>query len=493
VQACEDIAGRFVFGVAGRGSELRLMIGATDRFADSDCVACGACVELCPSGALSDRDRIGAEAPDSRVESVCGCCGGGCRIEVSQRAGRVLRGRGVPGAAANRGQLCAKGRYAHGWQSHPERLREPLVREGSPADPRWRAIAWPEATALAARRLREIRERFGADAPGAMTSSRSTNEASYLLQRLFRAELGSNHGARRAWRAARSSSPSTSPRPTRAASSAPRAIRTRSARSTRRRPCGCALRRRRLAAQRSLRERSALRPGIFRRLRLAVRDGRTAWKRGDRMPRGTRAARGARRGVRLPAPARREAILEAAIGAFSGGGYSATSMSAIARASRVTPIIVYRHFASKEALYRAALARAAQRFSALLAEQPDASGFGVGARSVLAAARGDPHGFRLLWRHAGREPRFAPREAALRERAIAGVRQALAARVPAPALDWSTHAVASFLVDAVLHWLDYGRPELDERFASATNAALRAGVKAWSKPAAPGRARGRSR
>ncbi len=186
----------------------------------------------------------------------------------------------------------------------------------------------------------------------------------------------------------------------------------------------------------------------------------------------------------MPAAARREAILEAAIGAFSGAGYSVTSMSAIARASRVTPIIVYRHFASKQELYRAALARASQRFAALLAAAPDAGGFGVGARSVLAAARSDPDGFRLLWKHAVREPRFAARAAALRERAIAELRRALAARVPESDLDWSSHAVASFLVDAVLNWLEYGTPALDERFAVATNAALRAGVQAWSKSAA---------
>lgn len=211
------------------------------------------------------------------------------------------------------------------------------------------------------------------------------------------------------------------------------------------------------------------------------------------MPRGTSSPRRAKRGVRMPAAARREAILEAAIGAFSRAGYSATSMTAIARASRVTPIIVYRHFASKEELYRAALARASQRFSELLAAAPDAGGFGVGARSVLAAARSDPDGFRLLWRHAAREPRFAARAAALRERAIAELRRPLAARVPEPDLDWSSHAVASFLVDAVLNWLDYGKPELDSRFAAATNAAMRAGVRAWAAPAGERVSRARRR
>ncbi len=193
LHACEDIAGRFVYGVVGRGPTTRLLIGTSDRFSDSDCVACGACVDLCPTGALSDCDRVAAEPPDTTQSSVCGYCGVGCRTRVSQRAGRVLRVAGVEDAAVNRGQLCAKGRYAHGWHSHPERLREPLLRAGPPEDPRWKPIPWPDAIALAATRLREIRDSSGPGALGALASSRSTNEAVYLLQKLFRAELGTNH------------------------------------------------------------------------------------------------------------------------------------------------------------------------------------------------------------------------------------------------------------------------------------------------------------
>jgi len=184
---------------------------------------------------------------------------------------------------------------------------------------------------------------------------------------------------------------------------------------------------------------------------------------------------------RLPREERREGILEGATAAFAAAGYAATSMADVAAAAGVTHLIVYRHFASKEDLYRATLQRACERMSAAFADEGDPEGFGVGARSVLWAARADPEGFRLLWRHCAREPRFASYAADLRERAIAAARDALAGRVPAESLEWAAHAVVGYLVEAVLTWLEYGDPARDERFVAATNQALRAGVRAWSQ------------
>jgi formate dehydrogenase alpha subunit len=193
VRACDEIQGQGVYDVAGRGAATRLIFGPGERFAESPCVACGACVDRCPTGALFDADREDAARAEAATESVCGYCGVGCRVRVETGGGRVLRVAGVAGAEVNRGHLCAKGRYAHGWQRSPERLTTPLLREGSVEDPRWRAIGWDEALALAASRLRAVRERHGPAALGALTSSRSTNEAAYLLQKLFRAVLGTNH------------------------------------------------------------------------------------------------------------------------------------------------------------------------------------------------------------------------------------------------------------------------------------------------------------
>ncbi len=201
LEVCEGVQGQFVFGMAGRGAGTRLVFGPGERFADSDCTACGACVEVCPSGALGDRDRQAAAAavelelglagpvPRATVESVCGYCGVGCRVRVETAGDRVTRIGGVAASAASLGHLCAKGRYAHGWQRSGDRLTRPLLRRNGRLAP----VSWEEAISWLARRLRRMAERHGPQALGVLTSSRSTNEAAYLLQKLFRTVLETNN------------------------------------------------------------------------------------------------------------------------------------------------------------------------------------------------------------------------------------------------------------------------------------------------------------
>lgn len=189
LHVCEEVQGQFAYGVAGRGAETRLVASPTERFADGDCVACGACVDVCPTGAISDRDRHDAPAPDAVVRSTCGYCGVGCQVEVGVAGGRVVRVSGARTASVNRGHLCQKGRYAHAWHHAADRLTHPHLRDGDT----FREVTWEEAIAFAARRLGEIRDRHGPGALGALTSSRSTNEACYLLQKLFRTLVGTNN------------------------------------------------------------------------------------------------------------------------------------------------------------------------------------------------------------------------------------------------------------------------------------------------------------
>ncbi len=155
-----------------------------------------------------------------------------------------------------------------------------------------------------------------------------------------------------------------------------------------------------------------------------------------------------------------------------------------AGASGITQLIIYRHFESKEALYRAALHRVSDRLSTEWTGISEHPGFGVGARTVLASARKDPLGFRLLWRHAAREPLFRSYASELTEQATGAVGASLQERVPQENLQWASHATVGYLVEAVLNWLEYGDPKRDALFVKATNAAMRAGIRVWTRETA---------
>lgn len=191
LHVCEDVQGQFVFGIGGRGNQVRLLFGTGEQFTESPCVSCGACVETCPTGALSDVDRVDqqSDAQSSTVRSVCGYCGVGCGVDVTTDGKFVKRISGTVKSPVNAGHLCAKGRYAHGWARSPERLTRPMVREQG----RLREISWPEAITWAADRLQDISRQHGGHALGVLTSSRSTNEAAYLLQKVFRSQLRTNN------------------------------------------------------------------------------------------------------------------------------------------------------------------------------------------------------------------------------------------------------------------------------------------------------------
>jgi formate dehydrogenase alpha subunit len=189
LNACEQIQGQFVYSISDRGPKSRLIFGAGASFADSPCVACGACVDRCPTGAITDRDRLDPTPADSVTQTVCGYCGVGCRLEVESAQGKVLRIDPVEDAVVNRGHLCVKGRYAHNYHHSSDRLTQPLKRVGEEFQP----ISWDEALDLIAEKLLKIKTDYGADALGAFTSSRSTNEAAYLLQKLFRSLIKTNN------------------------------------------------------------------------------------------------------------------------------------------------------------------------------------------------------------------------------------------------------------------------------------------------------------
>ena len=185
--------------------------------------------------------------------------------------------------------------------------------------------------------------------------------------------------------------------------------------------------------------------------------------------------------VLLDRPTRRAAILRAAASAFAARGFAATSMDDVAAAAGVTRLIVYRHFASKEALYVAVLENVYER----LGEESAASamhGEHAAVRALLTVARDDPSGVTLLLRHAAREPQFAQYADAFREQVIA-YSDGLMQRAHAPDAvrgRWAAETLVSFVIDALLHWIEDGDAARDDEFLARVDASLPALVAAWA-------------
>jgi len=184
----------------------------------------------------------------------------------------------------------------------------------------------------------------------------------------------------------------------------------------------------------------------------------------------------------LPRAERRASIIRGAARAFASTGFAHTSMDDVADACGITKLIVYRHFDSKEDLYREVLqeifAQLGQELQRELAEPTRA---GLGPRTLLTVARQDPDAFTLLWRHAARELQFAGYAADLRAVAVRVVRELSALDSGDPQLDaWRAESLFAWLVEATLTWLDHGSPERDETFVKETSAGLRALRTAFS-------------
>jgi formate dehydrogenase major subunit len=191
VRACDDIQGTFALTVDGRGYASRVTAGQLEKFMESECVSCGACVHHCPTEALIEKSLIEHGAPDRSVTTTCAYCGVGCSFHAELRGERVLRMVPDKAGKANEGHACVKGRFAFGYATHQDRITRPLIRES--IDQPWREVDWDEAFAFTAARLRDIQRRHGRDSIGGITSSRCTNEETYLVQKMVRAAFGNNN------------------------------------------------------------------------------------------------------------------------------------------------------------------------------------------------------------------------------------------------------------------------------------------------------------
>ncbi|GAA2287354.1 formate dehydrogenase subunit alpha [Nonomuraea roseoviolacea subsp. roseoviolacea] len=193
VRMCADVQGTFALTLTGRGADTVVAPGTGGPWADSDCVACGGCVDTCPTGALSEPGLPYGIRPAAltRTRTTCGYCGVGCALDVLTRDGRelvaVLPAHDGP---VNRGHACVKGRFAHGFRASPERLTEPLLRDDGG---RLRPATWDEALDHVARGIRAAVAAGGPDAVAAISSARATNEENYLLQKFMRTVIGTNN------------------------------------------------------------------------------------------------------------------------------------------------------------------------------------------------------------------------------------------------------------------------------------------------------------
>ncbi|WP_374643628.1 formate dehydrogenase subunit alpha [Tabrizicola sp.] len=192
VRACEDVQGTFALTIEGRGFDSRVSAGvAEDNFLSSDCVSCGACVQVCPTGSLQEKSIAEMGLPDRSVITTCAYCGVGCSFKAEMRGDELVRMVPYKHGKANRGHSCVKGRFAYGYATHQDRILNPMIRDAI-TDP-WKEVSWAEAMEFAATRMKGLQAKYGRNSVGVITSSRCTNEETYLVQKLTRAVFMNNN------------------------------------------------------------------------------------------------------------------------------------------------------------------------------------------------------------------------------------------------------------------------------------------------------------
>jgi formate dehydrogenase major subunit len=191
VRACEETQGTFALTISGRGFESRVSPGQDEPFMGSECVSCGACVEACPTATLQEKSVIWLGQPEHSAITTCAYCGVGCSFKAEMKGNEVVRMVPWKDGKANEGHSCVKGRFAWGYTTHKDRMLKPMIRKA--ITDAWREVSWDEALNYAASEFKRIQAKHGVDSIGGITSSRCTNEETYLVQKLVRTAFGNNN------------------------------------------------------------------------------------------------------------------------------------------------------------------------------------------------------------------------------------------------------------------------------------------------------------
>lgn len=209
LRGCREVQVNDVIGMAYRNHDAKIVFDFDDPMGESSCVACGECVQACPTGALMpsallDEHQTRTVYADKKVDSLCPFCGVGCQVTYHVKDEQIIYAEGRDGPA-NHNRLCVKGRFGFDYIHHPHRLTKPLVRlpnakkdsndQVDPANPftHFREASWEEALDIAAKGLVKIRDEKGVKALAGFGSAKGSNEEAYLFQKLVRTGFGSNN------------------------------------------------------------------------------------------------------------------------------------------------------------------------------------------------------------------------------------------------------------------------------------------------------------